>query len=392
MWNQQHDPSGLEGTKRSRKGLFVAGGCAVAAVLAATAFFGYQGYQTYRHDQLVETYTPVVTEALVARFDGRDAIDGLAANDYVTPSPYHVSDVSLASISEDGEKISAGVYATIANDSFSSRVFASFSASQGDEGHEDAEVSLVDVATTPLSGISGDPEHGVSAEDVTDYEAGDTYCRATVVENTSGSWLLSSGTTTNYRYEFDGDAWRFDGADQGEETTEYGDLEGTYVADGISLTISDLDKKTGDCVASLTTQTSFEAGGKGCRSFTIYGDWSATAKDLTIEPLGQGYYGFEATFSASPETFTLTNPEDVPSNVVISYGNFMNQILFNPESPDTITLTLKPAFGEPAVGFTSYTRPTMLTYEVSGENYNSYASSGGVAELEDGNITLTRTS
>ena len=82
----------------------------------------------------------------------------------------------------------------------------------------------------------------------------------------------------------------------------------------------------------------------------------------------------------------------MPSNVVISYGNFMNQILFNPESPDTITLTLKPAFGEPAVGFTSYTRPTMLTYEVSGENYNSYSSSGGVAELEDGNITLTRTS
>ena len=76
MWNQQHDPSGLEGTKRSRKGLFVAGGCAVAAVLAATAFFGYQGY---RHNQLVNTYTPVITDALVAQFDGKDAIDGLAA-------------------------------------------------------------------------------------------------------------------------------------------------------------------------------------------------------------------------------------------------------------------------------------------------------------------------
>ena len=198
MWNQQHDPSGLEGTKRSRKGLFVAGGCAVAAVLAATAFFGYQGY---RHNQLVNTYTPVITDALVAQFDGKDAIDGLAANDYVNPSPYHVSDVSLASISEDGEKISADVNATIANDSFSSEVTARFSATRtGDEGHEGVEVSLVDVVTTPLSGISGDPEHGVSAEDVTDYEAGDTYCRATVVENTSGSWLLSSGTTTSNRY------------------------------------------------------------------------------------------------------------------------------------------------------------------------------------------------
>ena len=390
MWNQQHDPSGLEGTKRSRKGLFVAGGCAVAAVLAAATFFGYQDY---RHNQLVNTYTPVITDALVAQFDGKDAIDGLAANDYVNPSPYHVSDVSLASISEDSEKISADVNATIANDSFSSEVTARFSATRtGDEGHGDAEVSLVDVVTTPLSGISGDPEHGVSAEDVTDYEAGDTYCRATVVENTSGSWLLSSGTTTSYRYEFDGDAWRFDGADQGEETTEYGDLEGTYVADGISLTISDLDKKTGDCVASLTTQTSFEAGGRRCESFTIYGDWSATANDLTIEPLDHGYYGFEATFSASPETFTLTNPEDVPSNVIIRYGNYMNQILFDPEKPDTITLTVQPSTGEPAVGFTSYVRATQLTYEVNGKGYNSYASSGGVAELEDGNITLTRTS
>lgn len=362
----------------------------MAAVLAATAFFGYQGY---RHNQLVNTYTPVITEALVAQFDGKDAIDGLAANDYVTPSPYHVSDVSLASISEDGEKINADVNATIANDSFSSEVTARFSATRtGDEGHEDAEVSIVDAVTTPLSSISGDPEHGVSAADVTDYGAGDTYYTATVFENTSDSWLLSSGTTTRYRYEFDGDAWRFDGADQGEETTEYGELEGTYVADGISLTISDLDKKTGDCVASLTTQTSFDAGGKRCESFTIYGDWSATANDLTIEPLDHGYYGFEAAFSATPETFTLTNPEDVPSNVLIKYGNYMTQMLFDPEDPDTITLTVKPAFGEPAVGFTSYTRPTMLTYEVSGENYNSYSSSGGAAELEDGNITLTRTS
>ena len=70
----------------------------------------------------------------------------------------------------------------------------------------------------------------------------------------------------------------------------------------------------------------------------------------------------------------------------------MNQILFDPEKPDTITLTVRPSTGEPAVGFTSYARATQLTYEVNGKGYNSYASSGGVAELEDGNITLTRTS
>lgn len=390
MWNQQHDPSGLEGTKRSRKGLFVAGGCAVAAVLAATAFFGYQGY---RHNQLVNTYTPVITDALVAQFDGKDAIDGLAANDYVNPSPYHVSDVSLASISEDGEKISADVNATIANDSFSSEVTARFSATRtGDEGHEGVEISLVDVATTPLSGISGDPEHGVSAEDVTDYEAGDTYCRATVVENTSGSWLLSSGTTTSYRYEFDGDAWRFDGADQGEETTEYGDLEGTYVADGISLTISDLDKKTGDCVASLTTQTSFEAGGRRCESFTAGDTWSMTMEDATIEQLDHGYYGFDGNFYCPSEQIELADPGDVPDNVVVTSASFYSQILFHPDDPDKIILTPQPSIGEPAVGFTQGSYPGYLYYDVDGTGYYSYASSGGVAELEDGNITLTRTS
>lgn len=390
MLNQQHDPSGLEGTKRSRKGLFVAGGCAVAAVLAATAFFGYQGY---RHNQLVNTYTPVITDALVAQFDGKDAIDGLAANDYVNPSPYHVSDVSLASISEDGEKISADVNATIANDSFSSEVTARFSATRtGDEGHGDAEVSLVDVVTTPLSGISGDPEHGVSAEDVTDYEAGDTYCRATVVENTSGSWLLSSGTTTSYRYEFDGDAWRFDGADRGEETTEYGDLEGTYVADGISLTISDLDKKTGDCVASLTTQTSFEAGGRRCESFTAGDTWSMTMEDATIEQLDHGYYGFDGNFYCPSEQIELADPGDVPDNVVVTSASFYSQILFHPDDPDKITLTLQPSIGEPAVGFTQWSYPGYLYFDVDGTGYYSYSSSGGVAELEDGNITLTRTS
>ena len=375
---------------RSRKGLYVTGACAGAIALAAVMFVGYQNHL---HDQLVSTYTPIVSDALSAQYDGRDTIDGLAANDYVTPSPYHVSDVSLESISENGSEVTGDVTATIANDSFSSKVTASFDLSQtGDGAYEDASFDFNDVTTTTLSGISEDAEHGISASDVTDYVEGGTMCTAEVLESTEGSWVRSSGKTTRYKYSFDGDAWRFDGTSEGAETTMYGDLEGTYVADGITLTISDLDKQTGDCSVDLTTQTTFRAGGRGCPSFSASSNWSLSMDDATIEQLDYGYYGFDGEFYCPSEELELTNPEDVPENVVITSASFYSQILFHPDDPDKITLTAKPAISEPCVGFSQWSYPGYLYYDVDSRGYYSYSTTGGVAKLDNGTLTLTRTS
>jgi hypothetical protein len=187
------------------------------------------------------------------------ATEGVMSSDYVEDSAYEVKEFEASDVNEQNGVYYCSFTATIENDSFKTELEGRGYATPKSENSDDCkyEFTVNSSETSPVAGVSQDPDHDLDDAEITLSKDGET-CTATV-EDAYDYWFVTGTTTHTYTYSFDSeDGWIFDDEDSTTTTTYKSDLEGTYTSpSGVeipytSFTISNVDEDLGSFTISFT--------------------------------------------------------------------------------------------------------------------------------------------
>lgn len=287
-------------------------GAAVALALvagaAAVAFFVLD----------VPSWFQEVDQADVERALERDEtfMAGFAANDYVTPSAYTLSDVQIDAVGsgEDGSK-TVSAAAVLTNESFESEAtatilfvragdaanYAQFAdvSSEGLERNDWVGVVTESSAVTrAVAGVTNDPELGASFAPTFD-EASQT-CTYTA-EGSTDLWFAVRTTATAYTYTFDGNAWqRSVGEPQSALAYNAKALAGEYAPQDSGASRMDAFRITNVDAQAGTFTVEYQVTPSGFGNDPITGVITCTISVMDASDAGRGYAqadGFAYAFS-----------------------------------------------------------------------------------------------
>jgi hypothetical protein len=155
---------------------------------------------------------------------------GFINNNYLTPQPYEVFDLSILSeekVTDSDSRIITCTY-TLSNANVRSDVLATlYFMGKGKETHL-ADVKSAEAVSTPLKGIDFDEQHGLDSC-VAEFDPAANTCTVTNTE-TFDLWFADSTITKSYTYSFStsGSAgWNFIEEDS-QRDVSYKNLEGTF--------------------------------------------------------------------------------------------------------------------------------------------------------------------